>query len=319
MDLSQYIGVSLTFFTTQGQEEKHPKVEVFQCGDTFKKDVHTGNKKKFLLYWTIGDRILFSFFTKKNWPFSEIQKNENKKLFQDLVNYTQNIIMNTSKKCMICEDVLPSEGLRPTICPKTLCVFRHEQFGLGVDLESTLLNQPDLVDLMITMAYSASTSSGSFDPFDPFPSGIEVKVKDKMTMQETIFDFLSNGTNDKGKVQKLIESIPKVQKLTEYVQKGILKDESNKISPLIYPFLRWLLASNRCFLKLLPKDQRIQQMSSDYQYVMLSSTPEKEIKFNLEKKKYGSFYAWHGSALQNWHAILRNGLKNMSGTKGQGK
>lgn len=318
MDLSEYIGISLTFFTTQGQEEKHPKVEVYQIGDTYKKDVHTGSKRKFLLYWTIGDRILFSFFGKKNWPFSEILKSEDKNLLKNLVKYTEQVILNSSKKCMICEDVLPSEGLRPSICPKQLCVFRHEQFGLGVDLENAILNTPDIVDLMVTMAYSGATQQGgSFDSFDPFPSGVEIKIKDKMTMQETTYDFLKNGVNDKGKVAKLIENIPKVSKLNEWVKKGILKEECAKISPLIYPFLRWLLASNRCFLKLLPKDQRMNEMSTDYQYVMLSSTPEKEIKFNLEKKKYGSFYAWHGSALHNWHAILRNGLKNMSGTKGQ--
>lgn len=50
---------------------------------------------------------------------------------------------------------------------------------------------------------------------------------------------------------------------------------------------------------------------------MASSPPEKESTFRSLKKKYGSFYAFHGSALFNWHAILRVGLKNMSGTPGQ--
>jgi hypothetical protein len=31
-------------------------------------------------------------------------------------------------------------------------------------------------------------------------------------------------------------------------------------------------------------------------------------------KTRGSFFAWHGSGPQNWHSILRNGLKNMSHT-----
>jgi len=50
---------------------------------------------------------------------------------------------------------------------------------------------------------------------------------------------------------------------------------------------------------------------------MLSQPPEEEYKFSLLKEKYGSTYAFHGSPPENWHSILRNGLKNASGTKYQ--
>lgn len=61
----------------------------------------------------------------------------------------------------------------------------------------------------------------------------------------------------------------------------------------------------------------IKEMYTEHQYYLLSSSPEKEEKFQKYKTQYGSFYAFHGSGLSNWHAILRNGLKNMSGTEGQ--
>lgn len=31
-------------------------------------------------------------------------------------------------------------------------------------------------------------------------------------------------------------------------------------------------------------------------------------------ERYGSFLAFHGSGFGNWHAILRTGLRNLSGT-----
>eukprot|EP01126_Amoeba_proteus_P011799 TRINITY_DN14816_c1_g1_i2.p1 TRINITY_DN14816_c1_g1~~TRINITY_DN14816_c1_g1_i2.p1 ORF type:complete len:148 (-),score=25.90 TRINITY_DN14816_c1_g1_i2:100-543(-) len=40
----------------------------------------------------------------------------------------------------------------------------------------------------------------------------------------------------------------------------------------------------------------------------------KELKFAKEKKKRGSIMTYHGSAWGNWHSIVRNGLKNLSGT-----
>jgi hypothetical protein len=81
-------------------------------------------------------------------------------------------------------------------------------------------------------------------------------------------------------------------------------------------------------------------MATPYQYMLLTSTPEKEARFAALKKKcvapsprgclqtasgttivlltrlwfarHGSFMAFHGSPMENWHSILRNGLRNMS-------
>jgi hypothetical protein len=32
------------------------------------------------------------------------------------------------------------------------------------------------------------------------------------------------------------------------------------------------------------------------------------------KQKNGSIYCWHGSSLENWYSIMRNGLRNLSNT-----
>lgn len=80
-------------------------------------------------------------------------------------------------------------------------------------------------------------------------------------------------------------------------------------------------------------------MATPYQYCLLSAPPEKEEKFRQLKQQFGSCYAYvvhdmcmylnfgvctiicnirfHGSPVENWHSILRNGLKNASGTKFQ--
>lgn len=60
-------------------------------------------------------------------------------------------------------------------------------------------------------------------------------------------------------------------------------------------------------------------MDTPHQYLLLSDAPEKEVKFQEFKKKHGSTFAFHGSSIENWHSIMRNGLMNASGTKLQGK
>ena len=32
------------------------------------------------------------------------------------------------------------------------------------------------------------------------------------------------------------------------------------------------------------------------------------------KRKHGSFFCFHGSSLENWYSIMRNGLRNLSNT-----
>lgn len=56
-------------------------------------------------------------------------------------------------------------------------------------------------------------------------------------------------------------------------------------------------------------------MDTPFQYIMLSAPPEKEAKFQKLKKNFGSKFAFHGSRVENWYSILRNGLRNASGTK----
>jgi len=88
------------------------------------------------------------------------------------------------------------------------------------------------------------------------------------------------------------------------------------LNPLAYRLLRWIITSNRCHLVKLPYDKHIMEMNTIHQYIMLTCTPEKEATFTTYKAKFGSFFAFHGSSMENWHAILRGGLKNMSNKTG---
>jgi len=99
-----------------------------------------------------------------------------------------------------------------------------------------------------------------------------------------------------------------------------LRKKLNEKSPLLFPLLQWTLSSNRAHLEAIPKEHRIPGCG-DFQFHLVSSSPQKEKAFRerralmQEKKKKGSMWVWHGSAPGNWHAILRSGLKNLSGTK----
>ncbi|KAK7116819.1 hypothetical protein V1264_002433 [Littorina saxatilis] len=63
--------------------------------------------------------------------------------------------------------------------------------------------------------------------------------------------------------------------------------------------------------------QLLKCMSTPHQFLLLSSPPAQEKEFQELKAQYGSCFAFHGSSIENWHAIIRQGLIVASGTKFQ--
>ncbi|XP_062517000.1 protein mono-ADP-ribosyltransferase PARP6-like [Corticium candelabrum] len=84
-----------------------------------------------------------------------------------------------------------------------------------------------------------------------------------------------------------------------------------------YPLLQWIISSNRSHIVKLPDHKLMKTMATPHQFLLLSSPPAKESAFRCAKKEHGSTFAFHGSTIENWHSILRNGLLNASGTKYQ--
>eukprot|EP01065_Artemidia_motanka_P027703 TRINITY_DN32894_c0_g1_i1.p1 TRINITY_DN32894_c0_g1~~TRINITY_DN32894_c0_g1_i1.p1 ORF type:complete len:992 (+),score=237.08 TRINITY_DN32894_c0_g1_i1:409-2976(+) len=81
--------------------------------------------------------------------------------------------------------------------------------------------------------------------------------------------------------------------------------------------LRWIIASNRSHLVPIPASCRVESMSTPFQFVLATDSPNKQKRFEQLRRKSGgqTLYAFHGSPLHNWHCILRQGLRNASGTR----
>eukprot|EP00027_Filamoeba_sp_ATCC50430_P011380 CAMPEP_0168564570 /NCGR_PEP_ID=MMETSP0413-20121227/13323_1 /TAXON_ID=136452 /ORGANISM="Filamoeba nolandi, Strain NC-AS-23-1" /LENGTH=668 /DNA_ID=CAMNT_0008596265 /DNA_START=26 /DNA_END=2029 /DNA_ORIENTATION=+ len=215
----------------------------------------------------------------------------------DLYMYIVQRITNCSNFCPICDARHEMDGIKPIVCSKKDCKWRYEELGLGANIQAELKHNNDVVDMLISCCYSALVSGRGEKIFvDSFPS-----------------DFMnSNNTKNFTKMQQLLEKFPTVKELMETEARQTL----DKIDVTAFRLLRWLITSNRAHLVKLSEDKHIKEMGTPHQYIMLTSTPEKEAKFNELKEKHGSFLAFHGSPMENWHAILRSGLKNLSNKEG---
>lgn len=219
-----------------------------------------------------------------------------------LIKLITRLIVESPKYCPICGSPHPLELFKPIVCDNALCKFQFSNMGLGVDFESELIHSPDAVDLLISM--TAHAVHGTH--FDPFPSEVSTKV-----------DGITHALKNNQDVEQVLKQCPSVNDMIEMAQAGNLRARLNALHPLLYLLLRWIVTSSRAHLHFLSSEDQLKEMQTPSQFHLKSTPPEREQKFYAAKKKYGSFYAWHGSSSGNWHSILRNGLKNYSNSKHQ--
>eukprot|EP00005_Dracoamoeba_jomungandri_P002788 CAMPEP_0174250868 /NCGR_PEP_ID=MMETSP0439-20130205/894_1 /TAXON_ID=0 /ORGANISM="Stereomyxa ramosa, Strain Chinc5" /LENGTH=714 /DNA_ID=CAMNT_0015331041 /DNA_START=212 /DNA_END=2356 /DNA_ORIENTATION=- len=229
----------------------------------------------------------------------------------ELLTYLVRRMTNSSGFCLICDKPIIDQDIpHPTICTRGTCQFNYIELNVCRSIPVTIcpssiaddiMNNSDVVDLYISMAVAASTSSRKHMIFTPFPPMFETnnnKDYDKVAQCLAKFPSVDDMKSHCGSELQLIHYLAGIDSTGE-----------------IYKLLRWILSVNRSAMLKMPEKLHVTQMKTSHQYMMTAETnPEKASKFSEYRKEYGSYFAFHGSGIENWHSILRNGLLNCSGT-----
>jgi hypothetical protein len=77
-----------------------------------------------------------------------------------LVKVLEARLKSINERCLLCHRDLEWIGMKPSICKRRLCQLGNEGFGLAFDLAQELRDAPEVVDLLITMAYCATIDNG---------------------------------------------------------------------------------------------------------------------------------------------------------------
>ncbi|KAF1944782.1 hypothetical protein EJ02DRAFT_452121 [Clathrospora elynae] len=130
-------------------------------------------------------------------------------------------------------------------------------------------------------------------------------------------------------IAALLDLLPPVQEMKKYLTRKAqspLGAWVDRLSPAALGVLRWVIASNRaCILQVdnevdaangRKSEDRLYGMAGWAQFRFAMGAPDKERRFiqavrdttNRLQLKYPTMFAWHGSPLQNWHGIIREGL-----------
>lgn len=247
---------------------------------------------------------------KKAMLMSEAQADRTLGFLAHLVLYAQSRIMTLHEYCALCDQsfALPPMLLR-TVCSRELCSHQFAAFGTRLTTADGVNTQAEIVDLLVCMLAKASDSQRT-GVVDPFPTVfVDEPGGAKAAFHPSSKDF--------GKLKATLSEVMQIRASSAGRAGAAWSTLVAQMSREAVGLVQWITASNRTFLAPLVDDQRIDRFSTPFQYLLISAVPAAERAFQELKARHGSLFAFHGSPVGNWHSILRNGLKNATGTSMQ--
>eukprot|EP01063_Lacrimia_lanifica_P020150 TRINITY_DN2749_c0_g2_i1.p1 TRINITY_DN2749_c0_g2~~TRINITY_DN2749_c0_g2_i1.p1 ORF type:complete len:619 (+),score=232.45 TRINITY_DN2749_c0_g2_i1:34-1890(+) len=212
-----------------------------------------------------------------------------------LVDLLKERIRTCTERCIVCDKPHPLPLLKPVACDDTLCNYQMANLGLGVNLENEILWNPQVVDMLICCAKAAASQAVTTEAS---------RGGGAAAQRRTTFPV-----EDVNEVKMELKKCPRVEDMANMIRRG--EKLQDHLGPKLYKLVRWIIASNTSDIQPVPKEAKVKDMP-DYQFLLNNSTPQAEAKFQELKRKHGgSFFAFHGSGLGNWHNILRGGLKKL--------
>ena len=243
-------------------------------------------------------------------------------VFYNLLFSLREAIMTCTKHCLFCYRTHPLDSFRLRACSEDICEFRFDEIA-GFSVFAELRNRLRSVQIDVSTASIAAFSGRSLNIFEPFPSFLlknrQVRGKSGFLSRDQYkYTPEMDQNKDIQQLQRLISLIPNPEWLlaSSYDEKSLRENilsECPNEGRDVYKLLRYIIATNRLSVLRLESDQCIPALGSEIQqYIVTSHSPELLRSFTAEKEQNGSFFAFHGSAIENWYSIIRNGLRNMS-------
>jgi len=271
------------------------------------------------------DKVYQRFRLKKQRLTLEALRNKDLGFLSCLGRYLQLRMPTLHEYCAICDSpfTLPPMMMR-AVCPRELCTYQFGEFGSKITSAEGMNNHAEVVDLLVCMLLAAVKSPRRHLILDPFPNvsvgeqlheAARSDRKDFVRVGEGLRAVLHPDSKDFSKLETYVQELQTIRTRVGNQLGASWSAKTSSMSAEAAALLKWTVASNRSFLAPLQDNERIEAFRTPFQYLLISAPPDKEARFQELKKQFRTSFAFHGSSSENWHSILRNGLKNASNTK----
>lgn len=194
-------------------------------------------------------------------------------------------------KCLFCDNIIEDFDINITICGSLECEYKNRtSYNNDNYLYEYIFNNKKEAKFLLTLAKKAINSDDYdilYNPVPHLPYGMSI---------EELEDIFNKDINIKNDIKKILE-LKNDQEIYNYF--GEIK----------YCLYKFTLKSN------LLKIKKNNLFNIDHFNIYEINHYEGKIEtFNKEIDKYGYYYLYHGSDINNWYSILMNGLKLFSKT-----
>ena len=212
-------------------------------------------------------------------------------LLVQLLDYAHARVKSCPDFCVICDQphVFGTNMLKASVCYREVCAFAFQQLGVGSDAARELATDSGVVDLLVLMARAAAESGRWELIFNPYPTLFDPTDPSKKILHPSSKNIEA--------ARKIFKGIPSVK---DFVTGNAVDARQHQHAR---PLVQWIVTSNTSHLVKLRNEQRIACISTPHQFLLVSAPPEKQEAFQRQKKKYGTIWAFHGSATENWHSM----------------
>lgn len=221
-----------------------------------------------------------------------------------IVHKCEEAIKKYTTNCIMCSDPLEFPGAKPSICDKELCGYKFNALALGVDIGTALQEQTDIFTLLIGNFWNACNTTNKavwprmWDLKDwklCYPYMIASAGESR---EHDVFypeDYAAKKLQTKGlkNIKELSQHLEKPRQMAQWAEMG--RDSSGAVvlnkkmaglskGGLLLPVVRWLYTSNRAHIRRLESSEMITKVQSKYQFVLMTSSAEKEKRFQELKR-----------------------------------
>ncbi|CAI2379218.1 unnamed protein product [Moneuplotes crassus] len=265
--------------------------------------------------------------------FSSITTEDLKK--NPVLSYFKHVLFSLDSipdYCCICRDKLSTKANTIRCCNKELCEFSFEE-SQGVAIMPEIKKDPEVFALNLSIFSECLMSERVHKIFEPFPSFFlkDKELRTKRGYLDNVIKARIEGgqahdvneiNKDIDKIRRLFKRVPSIQKCIskcsdDEVLLSILEKEvkNTEDSILIYKLLQYLTTTSRVSVKKLKDSHKCSGSSKIEEYILYNNEVHDENLFQSRKSELGSLWSFHGSQIENWYSILRNGPRNLSATK----
>ncbi|KAK6084201.1 polymerase [Seiridium cupressi] len=94
--------------------------------------------------------------------------------------FAMRYLIRCTDYCMVCHQQVDGnfEALKPYVCDDSLCLFQYMNLGFGPSIDLEVLNQPNVVDLLVSFCYAGlqKTANEIHGGLREYPTGLNLQV-----------------------------------------------------------------------------------------------------------------------------------------------